>query len=302
MKLSIIIPVYKVANTLCRCVDSIISQSFSDWELILVDDGSPDSCGAICDEYAEKDSRIKVIHKDNGGWSDARNAGLKIAEGEYVTFVDSDDYIRLDTYELVMKAAADNDDVELIEFPVVVHVGHASQHELRFEDAIYSDSRTYWLDGKAYAHSYAWNKVYRSYLFNNVEFPKGYKFEDVWALPLILQHEPIVMTISQGLYYYCWNTGGITVNASGKDLLQLLEAHLIASELLHIPLESDVASSWYLHVLNIQLDVCKLNHTQPIIPSRKLPLSVATTVHERIKIIILNTLGIRALCKLKQLL
>ena len=91
MDISVIIPVYKVANTLCRCVDSIISQSFSDWELILVDDGSPDSCGAICDEYAEKDSRIKVIHKDNGGLSDARNAGLKIAEGEYVTFVDSDD-------------------------------------------------------------------------------------------------------------------------------------------------------------------------------------------------------------------
>ena len=111
MKLSIIVPVYQVADTLRRCVDSIVSQTFTDWELILVDDGSPDNCGIICDEYTEKDCRIKVIHKENGGLSDARNAGLKMAQGEFVTFVDSDDYIRQDTYEKVMKYAADEDDV-----------------------------------------------------------------------------------------------------------------------------------------------------------------------------------------------
>ena len=159
MKLSIIVPVYRVADTLRRCVDSIISQSFSDWEMILVDDGSPDNCGAICDEYAEKDSRIRVIHQENGGLSDARNAGLKMAKGEFVTFVDSDDYIRQDTYEQVMRYAADEEDVEIIEFPIVVHAGHASQQELRFDDMIFPDARTYWLEGKAYAHSYACNKV-----------------------------------------------------------------------------------------------------------------------------------------------
>ena len=111
MKLSIIVPVYRVAATLRRCVDSIISQTFTDWELILVDDGSPDECGAICDEYAGKDSRIRVIHKANGGLSDARNAGMKVAEGEFVTFVDSDDYIRQDTYEQVMKMASEEEDL-----------------------------------------------------------------------------------------------------------------------------------------------------------------------------------------------
>ena len=302
MKLSIIVPVYRVADTLRRCVDSIISQSFSDWEMILVDDGSPDNCGAICDEYAEKDSRIRVIHQENGGLSDARNAGLKMAQGEFVTFVDSDDYIRQDTYEQVMSYAADEEDVEIIEFPIVVHAGHASQQELRFDDMIFPDARTYWLEGKAYAHSYACNKVFRRYLFDDVVFPKGYKFEDVWALQQILQHDPIVMTISQGLYYYCWNTEGITVQASGKELEQLLDAHLSAANMLHLSWEGEDVASYYLHVLNIQLDVCKRLRTQPKLPYRRLPFSVASTTHERIKVFILNTFGINVLCKLKQII
>lgn len=302
MKLSIIVPVYHVANTLQRCVDSIVSQTFTDWELILVDDGSPDNCGAICDDYAEKDSRIKVIHKENGGLSDARNAGIKMAQGEFVTFVDSDDYIHQDTYEQVMKAAAEEDDVEIIEYPIVVHAGHSSQQELRFSDMVYPDSRTYWLEGKAYTHSYACNKVFRRYLFHNVEFPKGYKFEDVWTIPQLLKHDPVIMTISQGLYYYCWNTEGITVQASGEDLQQLLHAHLTDAQLLRISWDDKDAATYYLHTLNIQLDVCKRLHTPPRLPNRKLPFSVASTTHEKIKVFILNTFGINVLCKLKRII
>lgn len=92
MLISIIIPVYKVEEYLHRCIDSVLEQSFSDYEIILVDDGSPDNCPSICDRYCEKDKRITVIHKENGGLSDARNSGLKIAKGEYVLFLDSDDY------------------------------------------------------------------------------------------------------------------------------------------------------------------------------------------------------------------
>lgn len=91
--ISVIVPVYKVEPYLRCCVDSILTQTFTDFELILVDDGSPDNCGAICDEYAEKDSRVHVIHKENGGLSSARNAGLEIANGDYVYFCDGDDYI-----------------------------------------------------------------------------------------------------------------------------------------------------------------------------------------------------------------
>ena len=104
MKLSIIVPIYNVEPYLRKCIDSILAQTFTDFECILVDDGSPDNCPTICDEYAKKDSRIRVIHKENGGLSDARNAGLDIAQGEYIGFVDSDDYILEDMYsQMILK-------------------------------------------------------------------------------------------------------------------------------------------------------------------------------------------------------
>lgn len=96
-KISVVVPVYNVEKYLCRCVDSILAQTFSDFELILVDDGSPDKCGAICDEYTKKDSRVYVIHKENGGLSDSRNVGIKWAiensDSEWIAFIDSDDWI-----------------------------------------------------------------------------------------------------------------------------------------------------------------------------------------------------------------
>lgn len=108
-KISIIVPIYKVEQVIHHCIDSILAQSFTDFELILIDDGSPDKSGAICNDYATKDTRIKVIHKKNGGVSSARNAGLDIAIGEYITFVDSDDYIAVDYLQQMQ-----NDDSDLI--------------------------------------------------------------------------------------------------------------------------------------------------------------------------------------------
>ena len=97
-QISVIVPVYNVQRYLRRCVDSILSQTFSNLEVILVDDGSPDRCGAICDEYAAADPRVKVIHKPNGGLSSARNAGIEAAAGEYLAFVDSDDWLDADMF------------------------------------------------------------------------------------------------------------------------------------------------------------------------------------------------------------
>lgn len=107
-KISVIVPVYNVENYLNRCLDSILSQTFSDFELILIDDGSPDNCSVICDEYAAKDSRIRVIHKINGGVSVARNTGLDVAEGNYITFCDSDDYWAADMLQTLLSAAEEN--------------------------------------------------------------------------------------------------------------------------------------------------------------------------------------------------
>ena len=101
-KISVIVPVYKVEKFINRCIDSILNQSYTDFELILVDDGSPDNCGKICDDYASKDKRIVVIHKENGGLSDARNAGIDAMKGQYVTFIDSDDYIHRETFSFLI--------------------------------------------------------------------------------------------------------------------------------------------------------------------------------------------------------
>lgn len=100
--ISVIVPIYNVEKYLARCVDSIVNQTYKDFELILVDDGSPDNSGKICDEYAKKDSRIKVVHKKNGGLSDARNAGMAVATGEYISFIDSDDYVSDDFFECLL--------------------------------------------------------------------------------------------------------------------------------------------------------------------------------------------------------
>lgn len=107
--ISVIVPVYNVEKYLPRCIDSILSQTFTDFEMILVDDSSPDNCGAICEEYAEKDSRIWVIHKSNGGVSSARNAGLDVCKGKYVTFIDSDDYIGTDWLESLYRELKENE-------------------------------------------------------------------------------------------------------------------------------------------------------------------------------------------------
>src|SRR5690348_8514297 len=104
-KISIIVPIYDVQKYLFKCIDSILAQTFTDYELILVNDGSPDSCGEICNEFAKKDKRIKVIHKKNGGLSSARNAGLEIAKGEYIGFIDSDDFIHNKMYEILYQNA-----------------------------------------------------------------------------------------------------------------------------------------------------------------------------------------------------
>ena len=113
--ISIIIPIYKVEKYLKRCVDSVLAQTFTDLEIILVDDGSPDNCPQMCDMFAEKDSRIKVIHKENGGLASARNAGMRIATGKYISFVDSDDWLKLNMIENVV-AIAESDDYDFVRF------------------------------------------------------------------------------------------------------------------------------------------------------------------------------------------
>ena len=216
MKLSIIIPVYQVEQTLRRCIDSVLSQSFSDWEMILVDDGSTDESPKICDEYVKNYDKIHVIHKQNGGLSDARNVGIEHAKGTYITFVDSDDYLGDDTLKKVMRL-----------------------------------------------------------------------MEIVYTFPLLLKEAKMVATTAQGMYFYTHNPDGITVNADGKALSDLLEAHLKI-----LPEMPD--ADYYAHLLNIQLDVYELTGNPPIIPI--LPY------YSTLKLKLLHIIGIKRLCKLSKTL
>ena len=291
MKLSVIIPVYQVEATLNRCVESVIGQTFTDLEVILVDDGSPDSCPQKCDEWAEKDSRIHVIHKNNGGLSDARNAGLDMATGDYITFVDSDDYLQSDTYQQVMPLAATCD---IVEFPIYRFFGSQKQSLLSFDTALYTDKTDYWLKQKAYEHTYACNKIYKASLFGNIRFPEGHVFEDVFTFPSLLQQATVVGTSSQGLYYYCQNGQGITATAKGPELTDLLNAHLQT-----IPRWCD--DRYYIHVLNIQMDVYELTGNHPKLPYRHINIfGNGLSCIQRIKGLALNILGVNNICKLNK--
>ena len=293
MKLSIVVPIYRVEATLDRCLKSIVDQTYTDLEVILVDDGSPDNCPQLCDKWAEKDGRIKVIHKQNGGLSDARNAGIDVAEGEFITFVDSDDYLELETYEKVMKRVTDTD-ADIVEFPVNRQYGSKEQQRLSFPEKAYTDMDDYWLHCRAYDHSYAWNKVYRRRLFgDDVRFPAGRVFEDIATLPSLLNKAEKVVTTGEGLYYYCANGNGITATASGEQLNMLLESHLAVIGEHPEYINDDV---YYMLLLNIQIDVCRMTGRKAMLPHRFVnPLAHGLTMKQRLKAALQDCMGARGL-------
>ena len=299
VKLSIVIPVYRTEDTLDRCVKSVVHQETPDMEIILVDDGSPDRCPVLCDEWAAKDPRIRVIHKTNGGLSDARNAGIGIATGEYITFVDSDDYICRQTYGPLMQRLEKEPGIDILEYPVYVHYGSPREHLTDFKsETAYHDMEAYWLEGQAYQHTYACNKIFRRNLFDEVLFPVGKVFEDAHTLPRLLKKASTVQTTNLGIYYYCSNSKGITQTADGKALRMLLQPHV---EIIQNMQRRDQAfQTYYLHVLNIQMDVYELTGDAPILPD----LPVEPALHkgvQKVKAIALNKLGIKRLCKLNKL-
>ena len=300
MKLSVIIPVYRVEATLDRCVESVATQDFEDFELILVDDESPDNCPQMCDDWAAKDNRIRVIHKVNGGLSDARNAGIETAQGDYLTFIDSDDYIAVHTLAPLIETLTKRPDIDILEYPVFVFYGSPRQHMLDFPTEVtYTDMEEYWYQGCAYQHTYACNKIYRRALFEDVRYPTGVLFEDAHTLPKLLKKAQVVATTNQGLYYYCSNKDGITATADGNALRMLLQPHV---EVIRNSHRNDRHfQQYYLHVLNIQMDVYELTGSEPVLPVIKLAPQFFAGI-SRLKAITLNLLGIKRLCKLNKVI
>lgn len=218
-EISIIVPVYKVEKYLEKCVDSILAQTFTDFELILVDDGSPDRSGAMCDEYAQKDSRVRVIHKENGGLSSARNAGIDVAKGRYFGFVDSDDYIAADMYELLYQNAkkeqADMSICGIFDLYAGKEPKILSEQYLLLNK---EEAMKAVLEAKIVS-VHACNKLFSRELFSAIRYPKGVITEDAAViLPLLDECSSVVIDTRQK-YYYFHREGSISSSGfSIKDL------------------------------------------------------------------------------------
>ena len=231
-QISVIVPVYKVEPYLCRCVDSILAQTFTDFELILVDDGSPDNCGVICDEYARKDARVHVIHVKNGGVSKARNAGLDVASGQYITFIDSDDYIGNtlleDTYNMAKKY---DSDIVCFDMMYVFDNGEEKiSFGADFECKSYKDDKSV-----IFINNSSNNKIYRRSFMNDKRFIKGMWYEDLAVIPVWLSKANNVSHVGKPLYYYLQREGSISHSADPR-IFDIYKALNIIKEELHTDL------------------------------------------------------------------
>lgn len=226
--ISVVVPVYKVEPYLHRCIDSILAQTYSDFQLILVDDGSPDNCGKICDEYAEKDSRIYVIHRENGGLSAARNSGIDwVFDGHYtewITFIDSDDLVTLNYLEVLIDIAQNND--------VNISVGN-SKHAYEGDEiktiinygkvTVYSPER-FWVTDSDLA-TVAWGKLYKTNLFGSIRYPEGKLHEDALTTYRLLFTQDCVTVSDAQIYIYYFSSSSIMRSDWSIKRLDALEAY-----------------------------------------------------------------------------
>lgn len=310
MKLSIIIPVYQSEKYIDRCIDSVLSQSYSDFEMILVDDGSTDGCAEICDETAQRDSRIRVFHRSNGGLSAARNTGIDIASGEYITFIDSDDEIAPDTLQANMRQLEVDPQIELLEYPVDIHHGTEKATILMFSEKTVSDSVVFtdWVNSEGYRHCYAWNKIYKRYLFDNIRFPEGETFEDAAVCPLIIEKCKAIKYSNQGMYIYHTNSQGITNNYTFSGQEPLFRHNLrLFYKVSEMGLVYESPKLWIL-CLNLLIDLFRCKNTdsrylssavanmESCKPSLIPLLKASNSMKESFKVFCATLLGVKLIC------
>ncbi len=223
--ISIIVPIYNVEKYIRQCIENIRCQTYKDLEIILVDDGSPDNCGKICDEYAKLDDRVIVIHKENGGLSSARNAGIDIATGDYLGFVDGDDWIKSDMYESMLKNILNNEaDISVCGFYlsfVNLNIPNYNKKELLLltpEQAIKEC-----LNGIKFNVS-AWDKLYKKSIFDEIRYPEGKIYEDAYVIVEILDKCKKVVVDTEPKYYYRQRSGSILQSKYNSRLIDLIDA------------------------------------------------------------------------------
>ena len=256
-KISVIVPVYNVEQYLERCVDSIINQTYTNLEIILVNDGSTDNSGKLCDELAKKDERIRVIHKENGGLSDARNRGIDESESDLVGFIDSDDYIDSDMYEVLLKNLNDTDaDLSMCALYDVYNntpeaqVTNKETWKLSSEQAIKMVMEAKILSVTAV------NKLYRKSLFSDLKFEAGKIAEDAFIMIKLLDKCEKIVATNEKKYYYVHRENSITTQKFSTKFLNVIEAYEQNSNIIleKYPKLKDVAQTrmnWaYFYVLD----------------------------------------------------
>lgn len=228
-KISVIIPVYNAEKYLYRCIDSVINQTYNNLEIILVDDGSTDSSGKICDLYKAKDERIKVIHKKNGGQSTARNRGIESSSGDYIVFVDSDDWIAEDIYEHCIQLA-EREQCDVVDFKVAFTSGEVEklQWKTSYATELIEEKeilRNYLLKGQTETAPFSpCRKLYKRSLFEKIRFPEGKINEDIATNYRILMNCRKLVETNKIGYYYFQNSASTTRNGLRKRDFNLLDA------------------------------------------------------------------------------
>ena len=236
-KVSIIIPVYNVEMYLPRCLDSILNQIYTEWEAILIDDCSPDKSGEICDEYAKKDARFKVIHcEKNGGASVARNRGLEVATGDYITFIDSDDYVTEKYLRTLVKDLENNDaDISQCGFYHVVN-GEIEENVKLIGATVYPVD--VYTGEEAFGHCYGdgdpsifnfllWNKLFKKELLDGIRFKEGLRCEDAIFISETLLKAKKISRSDKRRYYYCRHDDSV-MGKMEKDIKDMVKSHILA--------------------------------------------------------------------------
>lgn len=263
--LSIIVPIYNVEQYLDRCIQSILNQTYQNLEILLVDDGATDCSGAIADSYAAKDKRIKVFHKENGGLSDARNYGLEHVTGDYILFIDSDDFIvNIMCERLITVASSNNADIVSCNYYIYRGDDDISIHTMSVQD----DKRTftgmdmlryYLLKTEPFDLNVVWNKIFKLDLFNGVEpvrFPKGRVQEDNFTIFRLFLNANSIVTVNEPLYYYVQRAGSIMANFTRRFMIDTIESHMYMSDYLmnHC---SSVKNELQLYLLNSYVELSR---------------------------------------------
>lgn len=229
--ISVVVPVYNVEKYLPKCIESIINQTYKNLEIILVDDGSPDECGRICDEYAAKDKRIKVMHKENGGLSDARNKGIDVATGTYLAFIDSDDYIDKEMFDkLYKRIIADGSDIAICNLLYVDDDENSIDkfnHDMPIKDECLTKQEIFekFLEYKSWYYVTACNKLYKKSLFDETRFPVGKQHEDEFVVHRIFGQCSLISCVADAMYYYIQRIESIMGNGYSYKSLDKIEAY-----------------------------------------------------------------------------